>query len=448
MSNPKFILLLSLFAAHYSAQACNRRLMESYDITGQDSVVKDSNSMCAGLKNNCCSAQAQLDIYKRWNMGGAAHRIAGIYRTAETTITALFKVFTRVEQLAVKSIPYSSDIQYSNCKKMATRIHELSMSSLAPKVQGKLLDATGFLRNARKGFYCALCDPEAHPFFNTTDTKFYTSGAFCAKLSTSILTYYTFRFKFFPQIARLYSQWTVRCDINGNFNPKSEIKAAYKFYRQSTILGNLVSCQQGYKKPGAVLACKKLCKRFNPVKFDRYFEGELDKINGLADFLTRKLNRMERKFGRDLVKQESLQSTVAAARKLADKRQLTEDKEPPKPASDLPPVEHLNEAISEVSYFNRKFKTGLVPPILYDFKNDFQIKFNKGLYESIFPLGTDIIVNLQNYRNVVAPKGIDFDKYGSIAKFEYESAQTAFNLLNQGKPPTTVSLDQFLRTMK
>lgn len=449
MSNPKFILLLSLCSVLVSSQTCNRRLMESYDITGQESVLKDPNSMCPGIKNNCCSPQAQLDIYKRWNMGGANNRITGIYHTAETTVASLFKVFARIEQLAVKSIPYSSDIKNSNCKKMATRIHELSMSALAPQIEGKLFEATGFLSKSRRGFYCAVCDADAHPFFNTTESKFYTSGKFCAKLSTALLTYYTFRYKYFPQVARLYSQWAVSCDINGNFNPKSEIKAAYKFYRQSTILGNLVACQQGYKKPGAILACKKLCRRFNPVKFDLYLEGELDRLSGLAEFLTTRLDRMERKFGRDLEKQESIQNTVAAARKLADKRQLDDDADDPKSGAKAPPVEHLNEAISEVSYFNRKFKTGLVPPIVYDFKNDFQIKFNKGLYESIFPLGSDPIVNLQNFRNMVAPKGIDFEFYGSIAKFEYESAQTAFALLNPSKPGAAGgSLEQFLRNMK
>lgn len=443
MFKPQFLLLL-LISKQTISQTCNRRLMESYDVTGQENVVKDPNSVCVGIKNNCCGAQAQLDIYKRWSMG-PSERVNSIYTTAESTIYNIFLVFSKIEALAIKSIPYSSDIKNSNCKKMAVRIHELSISSLAPKIQNKLLDATTFLRKSRMGFYCSLCDADSHKFYDADHSKFTTSGTFCAKLSTSLLNYYTFRYKYFPQISRLYSQWAVSCDINGNYNSKAEVSGALKFFRQSNILGNLVSCYNGYKKPGAILACKKLCRRFNPVKFDRYLEGELDKIDGLAKFLKRKIRKIQGKFDRNLAEQTDIENTVGAARKLMDKRRLQGE---PKAAanSTIPEIEHLNEAISEVSYFNRKFKTGLVPPIVYDFKNDFKIKFSKGLYESIFPLGSDPIVNLQNFKNVIAPTGIDFESYGTISKFDYSAAQTAFKLLNKGKG--TGTLDQYLKTMK
>lgn len=446
---PTTILALTLaaLATPLWAQMCNQRLMESYDITGQAQVVKDGNTICSGITLNCCSPQAQLDIYKRWKIRNAKGRISSAYQSAKSIMSRVLQAMAKVEATAIKSIPYTSDIQNSNCRKMALRIKDISVSNSSEKIMSKMALAISFLTNSRQGFYCSLCDANTHQYYNGTNFKFRTSAQFCGKLAQNLLSYYIFKYKFFPKIARLYAQWTVSCDINGNFKASAEIKSALKFYMRSRILGPLESCFKGHDKPGAILACKDLCSRFNPVKFDQYFEGDMDKLDGFARFVTGRLKKMNEKFERHLAQEEANEAAVSPSRRLMDKRALSEEDAANKgPAIQPSPITHLDEGISEVSYFNRNFKAGLVPPIVYDFKSDYKIKFSKGIHESIFETGTESMYTLVNFQNVVSKDGIDFDYYGSVTNIEYDGAQMAFELLNKGN--TTVTLEQFLKMMK
>lgn len=489
MSLQKFLLSFLIYRSLSGQPQCNQDLMQSFDIPTQPNVVDDSNSICSGIINNCCSYRAQLDIFKKWNVKKTDQKIRAIYTSASRTLSRLFDALVLIEAMALEMKPYASDIKNSNCLLLTQKIQDLSIGGLREKIESSLGKSISFLVSARSGFYCSLCDADSHLFYNDTTKIFQTSASFCASLAGNLLNYYLFKYKHFPRISRLYTQWAVSCDLRGNFDPKPEIKSSVKFYTKPSIGGDLENCANNYNKPGAVLGCQKLCQRFNPVKLDKFIEGEIDKIDALSVYLTQKTKRIRRKFNKEKNKAQgcSGSSVVPTARRLLDKRILqntakntasntpsktpsnTASKAPSKTASKAPsntasntpsytasntpsnsttrvPIVHLNEFISEVSNFNINFKTVLVPPIIYDFKIDYQIKFNRGFYDSLFELGGNDSFNLLNFKNKVSPDGISYSYYGAASHIDIDSARVAFAAFN---PITSsVTFEEFLEKLK
>ena len=449
MTPQKFLLAFLIYRYLSDQPECNQDLMQSFDIPTQPNVVNDSNSICSGIVNNCCSYQAQLDIFKKWNVKKTDQKIRAIYTSASQTLSRLFDALVLIEAMALEMKPYAIDIKNSNCLLLTQKIQDLSIGGLREKIEGSLGKSVAFLVSARSGFYCSLCDADSHLFYNDNTKIFQTSAGFCASLAGNFLNYYLFKYKHFPRISRLYTQWAVSCDLKGNFDPKPEIKSSVKFYTKPSIGGDLENCANNYNKPGALLGCQKLCQRFNPVKLDKFIEGEIDKIDALSVYLTKKAKRIRRKFNKETNKAQlfSGSSTFPTARRLLDKRILQDTSV--KTTSNIStrvPIVHLNEFISEVSNFNKNFKTVLVPPIIYDFKIDYQIKFNRGFYDSLFELGGNDSFNLLKFKNKVSPDGISYSYYGAASHIDIDSARVAFAAFN---PITSsVTFEEFLEKLK
>ena len=439
------IIYLLLLERINSQLTCNQQLMESYGINGQKAVLNIKNNICGGVKNNCCGNQAQLDIFKKWSVKETDKKIQEIYRSINETMQNAFNAFSRVEAFAIQMIPLTSDIINSQCLKISQAIQNMTISKNWNKVQTTLLKAVTFLQNARSGFYCSLCEANTHQYYNLSTSTFQTSSEFCGKMAGNLLNYYIFRNKYFPKITRLYAQWTVSCDLNGNFDPRAVLKSSVKLFTRSAFGGNLEQCFNGFDKPGAVTKCRKLCARFNPVKLDIYFEGELDKINSLSYFLNLRLNEIQAKYDSKTSKSTSKdEATEKDDKSLGGERRLqdntVDEEDEPVPRS---PSKLLNEEISEVSYFNRYFKTGLLVPMSYEYKLDYKIKFNNGFYDSLFEVGTENIYNLREFKNLVNVIGIDFDFYAIGSNIDYASAKIAFTQLNLDN----ITMAQYLGTV-
>lgn len=427
---------------------CNQNLMESFDLDGQPKTTPDVNYLCPGINSNCCSYQTQLSIYKKYDIKDERGKIKHVYDNLSTALSQVYKAFTLVEHKSAEMLPYTTDMKFSNCARLAEKIQEVNIASFGNEIVGRFNQAAGFLKTARNGFYCSICDAKTHKFYDILKQKFQTSAKFCAQLTGAVMNYYLFRYKFFPRISRLLTQWAVSCDMRGNFDPTAKIKAGSKFYSNTPFAGVVERCARNYNKPGAILGCQKLCQRFNPIKLDRYFEGEVDKMQSLAKFIHLKVDYMMRKLNRKKKKNRSDSEEVIprSLRGLNDRRILEEDEADDKTQKGFNKTVHLNEDLNEVSVFNRQFKTALIPPIEYDFKTDFKIKANRGFYDPLIDMGPEVIYNLPHYQNQVNITGIDFSMFGRKEKIALDNAMVVFSSLNPDANNSTFSL--FLQKMK
>lgn len=415
---------------------CFRRLLESYDISGSDHILPYNNRLCPLAKFNCCSYKAQLDIYKKWVVAHERKKIIDIYKEFENAFENIFDTFAKVEGLAQIAFENTIDIPKSNCNKVADAILKFKVSVLKDQVVNAAKKAFKFLYESRRGFYCAICDQRTHKYFNLRAEELMINENFCNQMVKNTMNFFLFRFVHFMKISRLYAEFLTKCDLDGKYYPHRYLKHSIKFFRRNEIMMEVNDCKKGLKAEEAYRFCNAFCTRFNPVKYDEFFEGELDKLFSYEKTLATMAEEAHEKYENDNG-EKPLDMTAPQ-----HKRMLSEAKS--KSKSD---VKKQDENVNEISKFNEEFKTALIRPITYSFEEDLTIKHIINFDESVLEPGLDKVFDLMKFKFVMKPKGVDFHAYGKSAGINKDSAIDAFSKLNPGNKMDKAELDKMLKSL-
>lgn len=95
---------------------------------------------------------------------------------------------------------------------------------------------------------------------------------------TKTMNYYLFRYEHFMKISRLYSTLLTNCDMRGKYYPNNFIPHNIKFFRKKEALMDINNCKASLTTPEALKYCQNFCSYFNPVVYNKYLEGGLDKL--------------------------------------------------------------------------------------------------------------------------------------------------------------------------
>ena len=435
-SSLKLSLLLSLLIALSlsnpsnqdplnSQPVCDQQLMESYELDGQPNIVKDLNLLCPSIEANCCSYATQINIFKKWVVAEEEIAITNFYSDFAKIFDEIFQDLTDVEQITKEVEEITQDIPNSNCNKMAKTINKFKISLFRNIVKDVIAKAQNFLLLSRRGFYCSLCDADEHLFYNLGKQKYTMSHTFCAKMVESTLGYYLFKYKFFVKISRLYSEFLVKCDFKGVYHKNNFLKNDVKFYKKDEIVGDIETCKKGFNKEGSISNCEDFCSRFNPVKYDQYLEGELDKLHQLHGYFRKQMKRLKDKHTHQLSNEAEDHSRVV--------RRILEES-----------LTGITEESNEVTKFNKEFKTALVRPIPYHFLDDLSIRMNVNFEEPVIKQSSEVVFNLVDFEGILAPKGINFFENGESASIDKMTAERVFELLNPDLRKAG-DLDQYLK---
>jgi hypothetical protein len=393
---------------------CDRYIMESYDLDGRETQSEAKNIICPGVSANCCDYRAQLQIYKKFVVANEGERIKKFYDEFSKAYELIFESFTEIEDLAKTIRERTEEIPNSNCNKFAKTIEFVKVSRMYPKFKLSVKKAYDFLLKSRQGFYCSLCDAKTHEFFNITTKEMKTSWGFCGKMVEETMNYFNFKYNYFLKFSRLYSEFVAKCDLRGIYRKNKFIKNEMKFYRQDKIVGSLAKCEKGFERPGAMNACASFCKRFNPVKYDEFLEGEIDKLFTYQNTLKHMIIKKKEKYEKDIKAEEDFHKS---------ERKLQEVKE-------VKQTVRLDEDENQINSFNKAFKTAFVRPITYNFDHDLQIKFHVNFDESLFAGGVERLYDLVDFKTIIKKKGINFYNYGEMASIDKDAAMKVFEKLN------------------
>lgn len=427
-----FLLLLSSFLSQvFVPQPCNTLLLESFDLPPISKSFRGENLICPLVTNNCCSYEAQLLIYKKWQVAKERKHIADFYKEFTTAFQSIFEDFKKIETLAQKTKDATADIPSSNCNKLATAVIDFHASEFQKEVVEASKKAFAFLMGARKGFYCSLCDGDSQRFFNKDSEEIVMSEDFCSKMVEETLNFYLFKYAHFMKISRLYSEFLVKCDLHGNYHPTKFLKHQIKFFRNNEILMEINSCKKGLAGDDAVHLCASFCQRFNPVRYDKYLEGELDKLYSYAKSLEDLMKLNEEKLYRD--------TEVA---KMSHGRKLSDDHS----SSSAAPIKELDEEQSPVTEFNLENDASLVVPISYEFDQDSSIKHNFSTDESLVTMGLEKFYDLPTYHSKVNATGLDFYTLGSTSTIQKDAAVSVFKKISPTEQANNKAFEAIIKS--
>lgn len=318
-----------------------------------------------------------------------------------------------------------------------------------------------FLYLSRKGFYCSLCGQKNHKFFLLDKKEVISADGFCGSMVEHSLNYFVFKFLHFPKISRLYSEFLVKCNMKGKYFPNRPLRIANKFYKNDKVVAEVISCKKMVKRKAAHRFCGPFCRNFNPVKYNKYLEGAIDKMFSLSQSLEHLIAKMKDDYKKDNAKdiidikrrilgsapEEGILSKHERGA-LGFKRQLDPSPEPkrhnnerilysvppmPKPKFKKP-VKHMEEEDfkkeNEITSFNREFKMALIKPITYRFDEDLSIEHHVDFDVSLMKEGLDGSYDILDWRMYTYPLGIDWYAEGKSGKITKGTAKQVFRKIN------------------
>ena len=385
------------FSTHVRKDHCNPGLLASYNLEVIRKPTNDTNFICPGIDLNCCTIDSQLQIFKRWVQGGERARLLQVYKTFIATYAILFDDFKLIEKMAELILAQLGPDQLSNCGEMAKAVLNVRASALKEQVLTLIKRAYRFIYDSRRGFYCSLCDAEAHENYNTMDGAIHTSFGFCSSLVKETIGWTTFRYEHFPKISRLYSHFLSTCDIKGKYDGKGVIKDDLKLFINRKFTRQIRKCSTNINDASAVGLCFDYCKHFNPAKFSRLFEGEFERLLAYRTWTNEKL------------------------------AVVYQDKESPNSKTDLVIgrlLQDVKESVSPFDAFNSKYGTQVISPITYSAKEDFEAT-TAALHfdDSIFRTGKDKVYSVAELRIIESTSGINFLNYGYMFKMDKETLE-------------------------
>lgn len=485
------VLLLALAASaqpFYSTQpprgTCNPGLLATYGLEVIRKPTNDTNFICPAVEDNCCTTTSQLYIFKKWMGRGERARLLQVYKTIIATYEILFDDFKLVEKMAGIVLAQIPSDQITNCGEMAKTIRTLKASTYKQTTVKALERAFRFVYDSRRGFYCSLCDADAHANYNTLDGNIRMSYGFCANLVKETIGWSGFRYEHFPKIARLYGYFMSTCQSNGKYNPTNTLKESHKFFQNKRFMDQMKNCVDGLNHPAAGSICYDYCAHFNPAKFSRLFEGQFEKLLGFRIWLNKEvvakiLSSLHGKTKDDL----SLNGRLLAVHP----RWLQQNQTPgpggpagganspgtgapaggvggsgapggnpgatpgspgapsspgapgssgapggpdalgapgspgSNPAPAGPTVDPFPEDMSPVNYFNKLYHTQALQPVTYSPSEDFRVTRVFNYHSSIFALSKDRFYNLADFRVMLHSSGINFQTYGYMFKIDKDT---------------------------
>ena len=329
-----------------------------------------------------------------------------------------------------------------------------------------------FLHIARRGFYCALCNQKNHKFFMLDRETMLSNNGFCGSMVENALNYFVFKFVHFVKISRLYSEFLVKCSLKGKFYPNRPLRIGIKFYKKDKIIAEVISCKKMVKRKEAFKFCAPFCNNFNPVKYNKFLEGQIDKMFSLSKSMGgmilkakkdyEKANKKDiKKIKRRLLGQVNPEKGLVSQKeikKLGFNKQATKSLGKGRVLYEMPalpkkkfvkPIKHMDEMDlkkeNEITSFNREFKMALIRPITYVFDEDLTIEHHISFEGSLMKQGLDTTYDLTTWKMRTHRLGIDWYVEGKTAKATKGMAKVVFRKINPNDTEITDIYRKVLR---
>ena len=418
-----FIFISSISSKFYSPPrhdngTCNVGLLASYDLEWVKEPVKTKNYLCNGIENNCCTANSQKHIYNSWITGNIKKKLLHVYKTFLATFSLIFDDFKVIEQMAEIVLSQKSPDEDTNCGDLAEEIMHIKASSLKEAVLTAAQKAYRFIYDSRRGFYCSLCDADAHENYNTQDGSTHFSYGFCSDLVEETMAWSVFQYQHFHKFARLYGHFLSACDTMGIYEETDVLNDHLKFYKDEKIDEKIDKCTKNMEEDSSINNCYEYCEEFNPAKFSELFEGQFTDLLAFREWMSQEVNskilasmisftKDDLGFSGRLLSEKDQKHGQNSLGSNENRNNQTNQTQPEKSKKGL-----WNTKQSNINHFNEKYVTQIIEPITYDPTEDFSHAQLFNYEDSIFKLGNHKIYDIAHFRGVLSTNGTNFLKYG------------------------------------
>jgi hypothetical protein len=256
------------FLAADDEDACNTMITTSYGLRGL-SVPREGSIVCPYLKWNCCHKEDELYMHKYYtkylgkqfldNYNGIDSKTSDIKTMMEAIQAVNFTRLATFFNNTINCQGIARQVKFAGDIINATNLTEVT--SLFPNMTENLTEVYKKIGKVREGFYCSICDLNAHQNIDLDTREIVYSNAFCNRLVD--LSFEPLFFKF----NKIYG-YMMTFDMIVNATRNSSIFSRNDLAELTRINEALISCAGLTTKKD----CKPFCRLFsfneNTVLFD------------------------------------------------------------------------------------------------------------------------------------------------------------------------------------
>lgn len=273
-----------------SYRLCKRELLFAYGVDNPGYVRAPPMLCTHRTPESCCSRTAESQLLERWaninrvnlsqNVDGYLHVLKGLFDYYEDII--LFAKYVHMNPNSSQKCMESSRFLIMNYLKKDEIM----------KFIENLENAFEFLKNARKGFYCSMCDVNYQHFFNTDDKKIIFSTDFCQSLVENTIEA---QYERTNQVLPLFTNINILMSCNKDEDDVPEASDSENEVQfiidedDQRELNDCYSLFSEFGKPDLYLnTCMHYCRDFKFASSSNIFEGSLGKLSYLYDKILQK----------------------------------------------------------------------------------------------------------------------------------------------------------------
>lgn len=376
------MLLSLLVGISLSAVPCNQDILLSYGLEGRQYAEEEKLDMCKFVKKSCCRNEDQLAMFKSWVEGGEEKGLDNRFGYHREIYFELLDSLKAANGIAKRMMEKLETKRVSNCKVLAKRVLHFDIEGVASKLKDSIVEMHDFLTNTYRGFYCTLCDGMAQRYFNSRSQKVLFSQKFCRDLTSNSLHFLLYFHGHLIRYMNLVGRLVNSCDHKGNFEDLPvEAELVLKMNHRNRLL--LEDCKVHRNDPSWFDSCKKMCQKFNIVKYTKFFEPYLRKATGYTVMLKRRINEIE-------IEEEREKKFLEGVGK-AEAQRILEQKD------EFSPHSFRSRVLTAASADNKS----ITPERLAQAKNMFTDPL-------IFTSGVNAIIDLRDFASRFDDPGIDY----------------------------------------
>ena len=417
-----FLFQTTFSAATQDKRVCIRQLVETYNLSSYAEARPMNMYICPRMEYSCCSVYDQFLMFTHWKKV-IRKKLTKYYKSINDKILHTKELVEEIQKLDLGGLIDRLKITDKKKRRIKTKYEYLKTKNidvLLEKLMGLHNDNSKYLMTFRSAFYCSICDWESHAFFDLKNKLIHISEESCGDLAENTIN---FSYILNVVVAPLLIDLT---EITGNFSlsstePPSEIKDFRHLKKEVKKCGSAFRNGTGGGK-----VCKKYCGYYNFNSNSPVIEGYQvffnDVMNALSKFLKHVGLPNERRLASLVYRTEKITHPSRVLQTVFTKDQLLRIKDPYADNHVDPTYNSytLNKMFNFQSDYDKDREQGYINFVknrlhYFDVQPDFE---SKGKL-SVFKTSTHKVVDLENFKTLVAPiGGVDIENHADTTNID------------------------------
>ena len=269
-----------LSESNNQSDTCDPKILAAYGLEGNHSPVKEDNTNCPNVRNNCCSRLDAKISQDLWNED-ANKKISAYYETYLFSLKYILGFVEQANELAIEMLESPRNM----CKKAGEEFKKMGLNQKNVKqIFTVMVKGLKTVSDLRRGFFCGVCDGDLHRVLNETWDHQADSGYkaikvskdFCTTLVEKTISAAYFEAYYVKEISEIMSV-LVSCGKNIEHIEKMEYEIPDDGFKQ------VKNCFF-YRKKYPEYLCSPYCERFNFGRASGFFDGNLEQLRKFIHF--------------------------------------------------------------------------------------------------------------------------------------------------------------------